>query len=457
MIVACTALGLACGEVDEKSRRGATDTLLVRGVSVVDPIAGLALPPQDILISDGMIIEVATAGLIRSKHVSAIHQAEGSYALAGLIDVHAHIGDGGLGDQSGEDREGALAQFVRYGVTTIFVPGGGGGNDDDLVGWKRRCGARELLCPGIYGSGALITAPGSHPIGTIWNLPNDVDPAIVYERGAVAVAEDEEVGPLVARKASMGADAIKIIIEDGIGPTYPMPRLSNAKIEQLVMAGHANRLRVFAHVSVASHIEDGLAAGVDGFMHSVDDPIAQSTLATMAERRTYFVATLALLDGLLDTALARFEPEAYAIAGSSARALASLKEFRAGAFSRDEARVVAAAVRDNLRRAAAAGVPLALGTDVNNPSVFPGYAAHEELELMVEAGLSPARALEAATTGSASFLGRGGALGRIAPGYEADILILSENPLEDIMNTRTLSAVIHDGLVLADVVSATRP
>ena len=435
----------------------ATESLLITGVSIADAAANATSGPRDVLITGGTIVEVAEAGTIVSNRAATVLLAEGMFAMPGLIDVHAHIGDGGLGDQSQQDREGALAQFVRYGVTTIFAPGGGGGNDDQLAQWKERCQAGELLCPGVYGSGALITAPGSHPIGSIWNLPDDVDPTIVYQRGAVAVAEDEPVGPLLDRKLALGVDAIKIIIEDGIGPRYPMPRLSNAKIAELVEASHQRGLKVFAHVSMPEHVADGVAGGIDGVMHSAEEAIPDAILAEMARREVFYVATLALCDRFFDLAHGRFEQETYATAGVSKRALASLEGFRGTPFETPEqARPVEAAVRDNLRRAAAAGVPLALGTDVNNPHVFPGYSVHEELALMVEAGLTPAQALAAATTGGAAFLDKTSSLGRIAPGYEADLIILHRNPLDDVLNTRTLESVIHNGRVVDDVVSTSR-
>ncbi len=455
--VLASLLLVACADDEAQAPSPATGDLLITGVLVVDAGANVTSPPQDILITGGRIVEVAASGSIAAERAESVFLAEGMFALPGLIDVHAHIGDGGIGDQSVADREGALSQFVRYGVTTIFAPGGGAGNDDWLARWKQRCGDGELLCPGIYGSGALITAPGSHPIGTIWNFPDDIDPAVVYERGAVAVEEDEPVGPLLDRKQAMGVDAIKIVIEDGIGPRYPMPRLSNAKIVQLVEASHQRGLRIFAHVSMPEHVADGVAAGVDGVMHSAEEPIADDILATMAKEGMFYVATLALYDGFFDRVAGQVgaEHEPYALAGSSPRAIASLKDLEELPFTPEVAEVVMAAVRDNLRRAAAAGVSLALGTDVNNPTVFPGYSAHEELALMVEAGLTPAQALVAATKGGAAFLEKDSSLGKIAPGYEADLLLLAENPLVDIVNTRTLLSVISDGQVIEDVVSLT--
>lgn len=459
--VGALVLCLACQPPGDEGPGALEDSVLFTEVRIVRPEDGTLSAPQDILVSEGRILRVMDPGIIDLGSAEEVVPAKGLFVLPGLIDVHAHIGDGGLGPQSEEDREGALAQFVRYGVTTVFVPGGGGGNDDQLKVWKQRCATGELMCPGLYGSGALVTAPGSHPIGTIWDMPADVDPAVVYRRGAVTITEDEAVEPLLDRKVSQNVDAIKIVIEDGPGPWYPKPRLSRAKIEQLTTAAHERGLAVFAHVSLADHVIDGVAAGIDGVMHSSEDEIPDPTLAEMARRGIFYVVTLSLYDGLFDQELGRFEQEPYARSGVSARALASLENQEPGSQEADPAESaeqiaeIEAAIQGNLRRAAAAGVPVALGTDTNNPSVFPGYSAHEELALMVEAGLSPAQALEAATSGGASFLGLEETLGNIAPGFEADLLLLTKNPLEDIRFSRSIHRVVLDGRIHTDVVADT--
>ena len=98
-------------------------------------------------------------------------------------------------------------------------------------------------------------------------------------------------------------------------------------------------------------------------------------------------------------------------------------------------------------------MPIALGSDVNNPFVYPGFSAHEELSFMVSAGFSPAKALSAATAGGAAFLRSENHLGRIAEGFEADLLLLDRNPLERIENSRTISGVISNGKIVSGVIS----
>lgn len=464
LVLCLTGLLIACGRGDSDLAGSALDgspeapvgSLLITGAAIVDAGQDTVSAPQDILIVDGLIAQVMPAGGIEPQAARRVVAAEGLFALAGLIDVHAHIGDGGFGPQSEDDRVAALGQFLRYGVTTIFVPGGGGGNDDELALWKQRCAALHFPCPRIYGSGALITAPGSHPISTIWDMPTNIDAAAVYARGAEVLAEDDAVEPLLDRKMGLGADGIKIVIEDGPGSWYPKPRLSPDKIVELVTASHERNLPVFAHVSRTSHVEDAVAAGVDALMHSSEDPITDITLREMAQQSIFLVPTLSLYDSFLDQAFGRLEPEPFASAGVSPRALRSLEQ----ADPRDEpsetpeeALAYQAILQDNLRRAVAVGVPVALGTDVNNPWVFPGYSAHEELQLMVEAGLTPAQALDAATHGGAAFLRAEDTLGCLEPGCVADLLLLTHNPLTDILHSRTLHRVLRGGRIISGVVA----
>ncbi|MEQ8936626.1 MAG: amidohydrolase family protein [Amphiplicatus sp.] len=430
-------------------------SLLLTGAAIVDADAVAVSEPKDVLIIDGVIREVTGVGEIDGARAAQTVDASGLFLSPGLIDGHAHVGDGGLGINTDGDRIAAMAQFVRYGVTAIFVPGGTGGNDEQLAEWKDRCASGKLVCPRVFGSGDLITAPDSHPIGTIMEFPPDATQADFHKRGVMALAEDEPAEPMIAAKAAAGVDAIKIVIEDGPLPWYPRPRLSKEKVKDIVDAAHAHDLRVFAHVSLAEHVVDGVEAGVDGFMHSAETPIPEATLEEMARRGVFYLATLSLHDGLMDDALGGFKEEPYAAKGVSAKAIESLKaKEREGGISQEELAEWKNALASNLLAVRDAGALLALGTDVNNPTVYPGYSAHEELALMVEAGLTPAEALNAATRGGAAFLGREGELGRIAPGYRADMIATRANPLDDILNTRTLEFVVLNGAVRRDVVSA---
>ena len=102
-----------------------------------------------------------------------------------------------------------------------------------------------------------------------------------------------------------------------------------------------------------------------------------------------------------------------------------------------------------LRRMAAAGIGILAGSDAgDDPHVFPGDGLHEELAILVEAGLSPLQSLQAATLGPARYLGREGSLGSVEKGKVADLVLLDADPLVDIRNVARIRAVVFDGDLL---------
>ncbi|PQZ77420.1 MULTISPECIES: amidohydrolase family protein [unclassified Brevundimonas] len=449
----CSAPTAWAGQTQDTAR----PALFIAGAALIDPAAGSTSSPQDILILAGRIAAITPAGAARPPEGATRIDASGRFAMAGLIDVHAHLGEGGVLPSDETTRARALRQFLRYGVTSLFIPGATGANDAEFSPLREHCRTTAGQCPDLQGAGSLITAPGSHPISTIFNMPADTPPAVLEALGVTMLTPDADIDRLMDAKKAAGVDAIKIVIEDGPPPWYPKPRLSDAQIRRLVSAAHARSLRVFAHISTSEHVRIALDAGVDGVMHGPTDRLPDDLVRRMAEQKMTLVTTFALYDGILTWARGQRETDPYALAGVEPSAVESLTAppFLAAA-AEDETTALGylAKAADNLKRAAAAGVPIALGTDVGNPFVFPGYAAHEELSWMVRAGLSPAQALQAATLGGAAFLDRQDQVGRLAPGYRADILLLADNPLLKIENSRRIVAVIADGARVEGVVSA---
>ncbi|MGH9777526.1 MAG: amidohydrolase family protein, partial [Candidatus Acidiferrales bacterium] len=101
-----------------------------------------------------------------------------------------------------------------------------------------------------------------------------------------------------------------------------------------------------------------------------------------------------------------------------------------------------------VRRMNEAGVPFMAGSDVGNPYIFPGFTLHDELALLVDAGLTPMKALQAATRNPALFLGLSDSLGTVEEGKIADLVLLGANPLKDIRNTQQIRAVVVNGRYL---------
>jgi imidazolonepropionase-like amidohydrolase len=107
--------------------------------------------------------------------------------------------------------------------------------------------------------------------------------------------------------------------------------------------------------------------------------------------------------------------------------------------------------KKNLKTLSDAGVKIAFGTDSGIPTRFPGYLEHRELQLMVEAGLTPMKAIVAATGTNAEILGGAKQFGTLQPGRRADFLVLDANPLDDIHNTERLAAVWQSGKIVPSV------
>lgn len=450
----CALLLAGCASYSSGPDFVGTATTIITGISVIDTERGAASDPADIFIRDSRILKVTKAATSSYPTAAIMIDGSGQYALPGLIDVHAHIGEGGIARTDDKSRDRALGQFLRYGVTTIFVPGGTGAGDAEFADLRNRCRSGAIRCPGLFGSASLITAPDSHPLSTIFNMPADVPDEVIEARGVTVLRPGTDIDALVAAKQRVGADAIKIVIEDGPSPWFPKPRLRNAEIAALVRAAHERGLKVFAHISKAEHVRIALDQGVNGIMHAPVDRLSDELIERMANARMWYVSTFALYNGIQTWALKQRESDAYALKGvepSVIEGLANPEFLAASMESIANANTYIANASDNLRRVVAAGVPVALGTDVNNPFVFPGYSAHEELALMVRAGLSAKDALIVAQR-SAEMLGADRQLGRIAPGYEADIILLRRNPLDNIENSRSIIAVISDGSQVANPV-----
>lgn len=103
---------------------------------------------------------------------------------------------------------------------------------------------------------------------------------------------------------------------------------------------------------------------------------------------------------------------------------------------------------EEIPHAEALGVRFLAGTDITIPYTYPGFSLHDELELFVEAGLTPMEALETATTNPAELLGLQDRWGQVAPGFTANLVLLKADPLADISNTRKIDAVVVSGKLL---------
>ena len=213
-----------------------------------------------------------------------------------------------------------------------------------------------------------------------------------------------------------GADLIKIAIEDNLqGRTWPM--LSMDEIEMICQTAHNRNKRVAAHISRSSHLDMAIRGGVDDVDHMVIDNLPDSLITSMIEKNMYWVPTLELWKGV---------SELYGLHWITIP-------------------------QNNLLRFVQAGGKVALGTD------YDGYVTPfdlgmpiTEMKLMQEAGMTPMQILVSATRHSSYVCGMENELGTIEESKIADIIIVKDNPLEDLEALLNVQMVIHNGEVIKD-------
>jgi imidazolonepropionase-like amidohydrolase len=415
------------------------EVVVFRGARLIDG-TGKA-PLQDaVLVVDGQRIQSAgAAGKVSVPKGARIVDVKGRTIIPGLINAHGHAGlvAGGQNRADAYTRENVQAQLVRYeqyGVTSVLTLG----LNRDLV-FELRDEQRAAGLPGasLFTAGRGIGVPDAAP-------PVPVAPDQVYRPKTV-----EEAVADVRETASHHPDYLKLWVDDIYGK---FPKMEPAVFKAAIDEAHRNGIRVASHVFYLADAKALIGDGVDALAHSIrDQPVDAALIGQMKKRGTFYVATLTVDESsfaFADDPLLLDDPF---LAGALAPEV--IERFRTAEYREKvkadpnlpRIRVALANGMRNVKALQEAGVRIAFGTDSGaNPVRIPGWAEHRELELLVRAGLSPMAALVAATRGSAGMLGLPDR-GTLEKGKRADFLILAENPLDDIRNTRKLVSIWHDG------------
>jgi imidazolonepropionase-like amidohydrolase len=279
----------------------------------------------------------------------------------------------------------------------------------------------------VRSSGVGATAPGGHP-------------SLMYAPFPTLTASDQ-AEQFVAERIAEGSDYLKIF--SGIRGLWPS--LDSETIRALVTVAHARGLLVVGHVSSTLGVEEVVSAGVDVVAHvPANAELDMALVERMAETGTVVCPTLATVENTLG------EPGGAAVVGDPrlAEALGDtwvrrLTSNVSGTFGREMPPYSRA--EDNVRRLVDAGISLLAGTDAPNPGTVFGASLHRELELLVRCGISPARALAAATTEPARVFGLADR-GSVATGQRADLVLVSGDPLTDITATRSIEGTWRGGI-----------
>jgi imidazolonepropionase-like amidohydrolase len=355
--------------------------------------------------------------------------------MPAMIDVHTHLGY----------RSGAAFRAGNFSRQTIL---------DELDQFAAR-GVVAVASAGTdRGDLTLALRDENHPgarIRTAWRglAPPEAGPNPPMRDAPFGVSTIDDVRAAVRELAARHADYVKIWVDDRNGA---VPKLSPDLYRAIIAEAHAQNLRVFAHIAALADAKDLLRAGIDGFLHPPRDRDVDEELLRLLKERPQVFFALTLFAPRLNAYGARpswlDEPPIRSTAAAEViDQLAAVAESRRG-----DALAVARAEWDqiarNVRALNAAGVPLALGTDVGGASAggLFGWTEHIELEHMVAAGMTAAQAIAAATRTAAGIL-RFDDLGTIAPGRSADFIVLDANPLDAIANTRRIDRVARRGML----------
>jgi hypothetical protein len=415
--------------------------VFIENVSVFDSDSGTMLPARTIVIRDSLIESLDAATKAEIPADATRIDGQGKFLIPGLIDAHVHVVH--VLDYAHVTGDEVLPLYLAAGVTSVRSTG------DEIVAATlvaRFAEAHPESSPRVFTCSPLL----------------DADPPI--HRGAgQGVTDPAKVPALYDDFERWKPTTVKIYA----GTSRPVGR---AIIEE----GRKRGLFVTAHLGNYT-AQDAVSDGVHGLEHiwsvfnysfppgatnepghrgrlELSNPVCEALVAQLAKNKVHVDPTLAVFKNMI------LLPDVPEVRDHADNALAPkrLRDFWP-IYLRRSSCPQGGELADRRREMAKyleltgklhkAGVPLLAGTDAPEPQVTPGFSLHQELELFVEAGLSPADALRAATLNNAASLRQSEHLGSIAVGKKADLVLLSANPLDDIRNTRKIVKVVRGGIV----------
>lgn len=430
-------LWIACALTLAVSLRAtAQDVVAISNVTVISMADTVPVSGRTVILRGGRIAEVGAFAAVSFPAGARVVDGTGKFLIPGLFDMHVH---------TSKTRVSALGLYVAHGITTVRDQGS---EHAEVVRWRREIRAGTRVGPRM-----LIAGPYLESLRNIERMRRDPPESRVepFERARIPIGSPADARRVVDSLAALELDHLKVrTVQD------------DATYLALGAAADAHGLRLTGHV-VSLSLDAFLAAGQDGVDHLFllpPDLFGQ-------EWRRRFWRELAKRDvGVVPTLVVMREsvlrpPEYFAaLLADTAGRVHPLRPYLSAFLVldwREQAEEQTRARRtlverlwptivNQVREMRAAGVRIMAGSDVAVLNIFPGLSLHHELELLVDAvGMSPAQALLSATRNPAEWLGMADTVGTIEVGKVADLVLLDANPLEDIRNTRRISAVVLRG------------
>jgi imidazolonepropionase-like amidohydrolase len=401
------------------------ETVVIHAGSVVTDAGSEASGPSTITVANGRIVSIV-GGIQPGPAGAEVIDLAGKTVLPGLIDLHVHL----TGDPGGEfwkeavesDEWGAVlgAKNARLtalaGFTTVREAGSA-----QHTAFSLRRGTAEGMIPGprIIAAGPALAIVGGH--GDVSGFRPEINHILGSGYACTGAVECAEK---VRRASQNGADWIKITATGGVLSQQGRgleAHFTDAEMKSIAETAHSLGLKVMAHAHGARGVEAASEAGIDTIEHGtyLDD----DAIEAMKANGTVLIPTLMAFQGISE-------------------------RLGTGTYTpvvEEKVRAVAEAARVFMGKAHDAGVKIAFGTDAG---VFEHGRNAGEFRLMIGQGMSSREALRAATTTAAEVLEMENEIGRLAPGYSADIIAVDGNPLEDAIVLEEVDWVMVRGRVI---------
>jgi imidazolonepropionase-like amidohydrolase len=402
------------------------ETVVVTADRMVDVLAGKTVEEPVVVITDGRIVSVVGRGGARPLIPAGATRIDlpGKTILPGLIDMHVHLTSlaeigGYRGFQYTDSFWSAVGaanaeKTLKAGFTTVRNVGADQFQD---VGLREAVDGGWLEGPRIVTAGYAIGATGGHCDSNM--LPPSYDRK---EMGVVNGPDDARAKVRWLHK--YGAQVIKICATGGVfslGDSVGGQQLSLEEMKAIADEAHMLGLKVAAHAHGDEGIRAAILAGIDTIEHC--SLASDATIKLAAERKTWFSMDVYNDDYILATGTAN---------GTEQESL-------------DKEKMIGLKQRQTFQRAVRAGVPMIFGSDAG---VYPHGDNGKQFAKMVEWGMTPMQAIQAATRNAAMALGREEDVGAIAPGRFGDIVAVDGDPLTDVRQLEDVDVVIKGGKVV---------
>ncbi|WP_255551395.1 amidohydrolase family protein [Granulicella sp. dw_53] len=418
----------------------------LHNATLIDGTGAEPRPHTTILMGSGLILSVQPDGMPLKGFINV--DLHGATVIPGLISAHSHLGllshnaSNSATAYTPENVHAALDQYEHYGVTTIISLG----LNRDLV-YDIRSQQRTAFRNGTATGALLLTA------GRGIGAPNGAPP--------IAAAPDQVYRPTTPAQARQQVDELAIhhadIVKIWVDPLHgKAPAMDPAIYTAIIEEAHRNHLRVAAHEYALQDAQQLVTDGIDVLAHSVrDKPVDEPFIQSVLRHHTWYIPTFTVDESFYIYAdHPDFMKSQFFRKAAGSRLLGKIEDpSYATSIAADPSTAVHrqdfAIAQRNLKTLYDAGALIAFGTDSGAmPGRIPGFSEHRELEDLVAAGLTPLQAITLATGRTGQLLHTLDPtvnLGLIAPGYSADLVVLSADPLADIRNTRHIQSIYHAG------------